>query len=70
MRRVYEFSGMEFTAVVEKAMDAWLADSEREGRHAGHRYALEDFGVTRDEVDARMKFYRERYEIPYEGGKE
>lgn len=69
MRRVYDFAGMEFTAETEQALGGWLAKSEREGLHAGHRYALEDFGATRDEVDARMRFYRERYAIPYEEGK-
>lgn len=66
MRRVYDFAGMEFSADAENAMAAWLAESEREGLHSGHRYALEDFGTTADEVDDRMKFYRERYGIPYE----
>jgi hypothetical protein len=66
MRRVYDFAGLEFSADTENAMAAWLAESEREGLHGGHRYALEDFGTTTDEVDARMKFYRERYGIPYE----
>lgn len=67
MGRVYDFAGMDFTAEAEGTMAAWLAESEREGRHKGHRYALEDFGVTADEVNARMKFYRERYGIPHEG---
>lgn len=66
MRRVYDFAGLDFTAEAENAMGVWLADSEREGRHRGHRYSLEDFGLSREEVDARMKFYRERYGIPYE----
>ncbi len=69
MRRIYDFAGMEFTAQAEGAMGVWLADSEREARHAGHRYSLEEFGTTRDEVEARMKFYRERYAIPQEGEK-
>lgn len=69
MRSVYDFAGMEFTAEAEEALGAWLAKSEQEGLHAGHRYALEDFGATRDEVDARMRFYRECYAIPDEGGK-
>lgn len=69
MRRIYEFAGLEFSADTENAMAAWLAESEREGLHSGHRYALEDFGTTAEEVDARMKFYREHYAIPYEGGK-
>lgn len=67
MRRVYEFSGMEFTAEVEAAMAAWLVESDRENRHGGHRYCLEDFGTSRKEVDERMMFVRERYALPYEG---
>jgi hypothetical protein len=67
MRRIYDFAGMEFGAKTENAMAAWLADSAREGLHGGHRYALEDFGTTAEEVDARMMFYRERYSIPREG---
>ena len=68
MRRVYEFAGMEFDAETKNAMANWLAESEREGLHSGHRYNLEDFGTTAEEVDARMKFYREHYAIPYEKG--
>lgn len=66
MRRIYDFIGQDFTAATENAMAAWLADSEQEGRHRAHRYSLEDFGLSREEVDARMTFYRKRYEIPYE----
>ena len=66
MRRIYEFAGMNFTAEVENAMTDWLVESEREGQHSGHRYALEEFGTTAAEVDARMSFYRESYAIPYE----
>lgn len=69
MGHLYDFAGLDFTAEAESAMAAWLAESEREGRHRGHRYALEDFGVTTDQVDAAMGFYRERYGIPYESVK-
>lgn len=66
MRSIYGFTGMEFDAGVEQAMAGWLAMSDREGQHGGHRYRLEDFGLTRSEVDARMMFVREKYAIPYE----
>lgn len=69
MSRVYDFIGLEFSAKIENGMAAWLADSEREGLHAGHRYSLDDFGTTPGEVDERMLFYRERYAIPYEDTK-
>lgn len=67
MRRIYDFCGIDFNAAAEQAMRAWLDKSKREKQHGGHRYALEDFGVTRQEVDARMMFVREKYAIPYEG---
>lgn len=67
MRRVYEFAGVEFTPGVEQALNGWLEHSENENRHGGHRYSLDDFGITKKEVDARMMFARERYAIPYEG---
>lgn len=66
MRRVYQFSGLEFTAEAEQALAAWLANSERENLHGGHRYSLEDFGLASADVDASMMFVRERYAIPYE----
>lgn len=66
MRRVYAFGGIALTQEAERAMAGWLEQSESENRHGGHRYALEDFGVTEEEVDQRMKFVRDRYAIPYE----
>ena len=67
MRRIYEFAGIDLTPAAEQALGSWLARSEKENRHGGHRYSLGDFGVTAQEVDARLKFVRDRYAIPYEG---
>lgn len=67
MRRLYDFAGIEFASDVERRMEAWLAESESESRHGGHRYSLEDFGTSNKEVDERMKFVREKYAVPYEG---
>lgn len=66
MRRIYDFVGIEFTSQAEHGMDIWLAASESENRHGGHRYSLADYGVTDQEIDARMTFLRDRYKIPYE----
>lgn len=66
MRRVYEFGGIPFNEQAERALGDWLERSEREGNHTAHRYALEDFGVTGAEVEARMKFVRDLYNIPVE----
>lgn len=67
MRGIYDFVGIEFDAGVEHAMAEWLAISDREQQHGGHRYTLEEFGLEPCEVDARMMFAREKYTIPYEG---
>lgn len=66
LKRVYDFSGLDFTSDAEQVLGNWLSKSESENRHSGHRYSLEDFGVSPQEVDGRMMFARERYVIPYE----
>ena len=60
------FGGIPFTEEAEQALGAWLTKSESENLHASHRYALEDFGTSRAEVDARMMFMRQYYNIAYE----
>lgn len=65
MRRIYSFADLEFSPDAEAEMAAWLAESEAENLHGGHRYRLEDFGTSAGEVDERMKFYRDWMAIPY-----
>ena len=67
MRKLYTFANIEFTSEVEQAMATWLAKSADEKRHGSHHYSLEDFGTSREEVDSRMMFVREKYAVPYEG---
>ena len=43
-----------------------LAAGERKRNlHGGHKYALENFGTSKDEVEQRMKFVRDFYAIPF-----
>jgi hypothetical protein len=65
MRGVYDFLAMPFTDATQAAMQTWL-DDNRQHQHGAHQYGLEDFGLDRDEVDRRLMFYRERFNIPYE----
>ena len=62
VRRIYDFIGCELTPGTERAMEDWRA-SNRQGRHGVHRYELSDFGLRRDEIDARFAAYRERFEV-------
>lgn len=49
VRGIYDFADLAFTAKAENGIRHWLADNPA-GKHGKHRYALEDYGVTEDEV--------------------
>ncbi len=58
VRRVYERVGLSWNEAVEPPMRAWLA-ANPQGKHGRHRYALEDFGLTADQVMAACPEYME-----------
>ncbi len=62
---IYDFLGLPFTERARSAMQSWL-DSNQQHQHGAHKYSLADFGLDRDEVDERLMFYREHFNIPYE----
>lgn len=51
---VYDRFGIEMTAGAQKAMETMHAESRTGGRKPAHRYALADFGLTREEVAERF----------------
>lgn len=63
--KLYDFLGMEFTPQAQSGMQAWL-DSNAQHKHGAHKYALEDFGLTKEQVESRMAFYRDQFSIPVE----
>jgi len=65
MDGIYGYLGMPFTDEARHGMEQWLAIN-RQHKHGAHKYALEDFGLTREQVDERLMFYRLHYQIPYE----
>jgi hypothetical protein len=65
MRGVYDFLDMPFTAQAQSAMQAWL-DSNSQHKHGAHKYHLAQFGLSAEEVNARLLFYREQFNIPFE----
>lgn len=62
---VYDFLERPFTDQAEAAMQAWL-DGNKQHQHGAHKYSLSDFGLNETEVDRRLMFYREQFNIPYE----
>jgi hypothetical protein len=65
MQSVYDFLDLPFTQQARDGMQAWL-DDNRQHKHGAHRYRLEDFGLEAGEVERRLKFYRDRFNIRYE----
>tara|TARA_R110000823_G_scaffold91174_10_gene201203 strand:- start:8582 stop:9904 length:1323 start_codon:yes stop_codon:yes gene_type:complete len=65
MQGVYDFLEMPFSEQARSAMQQWLA-SNSQHKHGAHKYDLAQFGLSAEEVDQRLMFYRERFNIPYE----
>ena len=65
MEGVYGFLNMPFTGQAASAMQEWLT-SNQQHKHGAHKYTLEQFGLDKTQVDERLMFYRERFNIPYE----
>jgi hypothetical protein len=62
---VYDFLERPFGDRARADMQAWL-DGNTQHQHGAHKYALEDFGLNKDDVNRRLMFYREQFNIPYE----
>ncbi len=62
VRRVYEHFGLELGAEAEERMRSWLAENPP-GRHGGHHYGAEDFGLRRAELAERFAVYRARFVV-------
>jgi hypothetical protein len=63
MRRLYAYLGEPLTPEAETSMQAML-DSNPQGKHGKHSYALEDYGLSRAQVHAHFKDYCDRFSIP------
>lgn len=62
---IYDALDLEWRADVAERIRAYLA-ARPQGRHGTHRYALEDFGLDRDDVDAHYGAYMRHYGVPRE----
>lgn len=68
VRRIYAFAGIELTEKAAVAMDASLKINVQ-NRHGVHRYQLEDFGLSKQQIYRDFSAYRERFKIPEEGSR-
>lgn len=61
--RIYAVAGDVLSAEAEAAMQNWIDDNPQ-GKHGGHDYAAEDFGLDVGDLRCRMAFYQQRHAIP------
>jgi hypothetical protein len=46
-------------------MQSWQ-NGNRQHQHGSHKYSLTQFGLDQNDVERRLRFYRERFSIPLE----
>lgn len=62
MKAIYDWAGDTLTPDVEQRMTAWLADNPQ-GRHGTSRYTLEEYGLTRAELEPVFERYVASYDV-------
>jgi len=62
---IYDFLGIPLTDGALAGMQGWL-NSNAQHKHGAHKYQLEDFGLSAERVEQRLRFYREKFDIPFE----
>lgn len=63
---IYGKFGIEMTDEARAAMSGFLADNPS-GKHGGHRYSAEEFGLSKAAVHARFRPYIETYGVKLAG---
>ena len=67
VRGIYDHFGEALTPEAEAGMVAYMADNPQ-GKHGKHSYSLEEYGLTREGVQAQFRDYIERFDIPTKAG--
>jgi hypothetical protein len=62
VRRIYDHFGLELTGEADQRMRRFLADHAQD-KHGVHRYTLETFGLSAEEVSRQFQDYCERHSI-------
>ncbi|MEM7436701.1 MAG: sulfotransferase [Myxococcota bacterium] len=65
VERIYEAAGIALSDEARAAMEA-SRRVNKQHKYGRHKYAIEDFDLTRDDVESKIARYRERFQVPYE----
>jgi Sulfotransferase family len=60
--RLYDHFGFELSAAAERRMRAWHAENPQ-GKHGGHQYRAEEFGLRPEEIAERFSAYCARFAV-------
>ena len=59
MRKLYDYFGMTLTPETESAMVHYLNNDPKKTKYGVHKYTLEEFGISIDEIKEEFKEYIE-----------
>jgi hypothetical protein len=65
MRRIHDFLELDWTPASEARIGSWIR-ANPQNKYGRHRYSLEDFGLSPNELDQRFKRYREYFDVERE----
>ncbi|MFN8531829.1 MAG: sulfotransferase [Anaerolineae bacterium] len=65
VKKLYNYFGMELSVQAENRMKQWL-ESDRHKERLGHRYTLDQFGITYSEVEQAFGDYMKKYDLDIE----
>lgn len=63
VKRIYQHFGLPMTADTEQRFQHY-ADAHPMGKHGKHDYRLEEYGLSREQILERFRFYTERFAVP------
>ena len=59
MRKMYDYFGMTLTPQTESAIRNYLENDPKKTTYGAHKYTLEEFGISMDEIKEEFKEYIE-----------
>jgi Rps23 Pro-64 3,4-dihydroxylase Tpa1-like proline 4-hydroxylase len=59
MKKIYTFIHEDFADQTENAMKAWQEENKHE--MGSHKYSLEEYGLSKDEIEKKFKTYIDTY---------
>ncbi len=65
LQRMYEHFGVELGAQAKRRMRVWHGENPQ-GKHGGHHYTAEQFGLSHAEMAERFRRYMEHFGVPSE----